>query len=138
MSHRKNTIKIDGEKLKRLLEKKTGLSLYEISENCGYSNKLLYQACSEGYASSTVQNVARLYGIAPEDYKVEEIPESPCKPHNEPKQGEQLSFNEFIFITPEEVKKAVKDGVTEAITEILPDIVKGIIDNLPAFINKEV
>lgn len=126
-NHKKTTIKIDGVKLKALLENKSGEDIYTIAKNNGFSKNLIAEACRTGYASAIIQNIARLYGIGPDDYKVEEIT---------PQKDEQLSINDYIFITPEEIKKAVKDGVTEAIIETVPDIVKGIIDNLPEIIKE--
>ena len=66
----KNTIKIDGKKLKGLLEYYAKKSLYEISEDEGFSRNFLSQACRSGKASPIVQSVARNYGVEPEQYKL--------------------------------------------------------------------
>ena len=68
----KNTIKIDGAKLKALLEYYAKKSLYEISEDEGFSRNFLAQACRSGKASPIVQAVARNYGVEPEQYKLKE------------------------------------------------------------------
>ena len=68
----KNTIKIDGAKLKNLLEYYTKKSLYEISEDEGFSRNFLAQACRSGKASPIVQAVARNYGVEPEQYKLKD------------------------------------------------------------------
>lgn len=68
----KNTIKIDGAKLKNLLEYYTKKSLYEISEDEGFSRNFLSQACRSGKASPIVQAVARNYGVEPEQYKLKD------------------------------------------------------------------
>ena len=68
----KNTIKIDGAKLKGLLEYNAKRSLYEISEDEGFSRNFLPQACRSGKASPIVQAVARNYGVEPEQYKLKD------------------------------------------------------------------
>lgn len=68
----KNTIKIDGARLKGLLEYYAKKSLYEISEDEGFSRNFLSQACRSGKASPIVQSVARNYGVEPEEYKLKE------------------------------------------------------------------
>ena len=68
----KNTIKIDGAKLKALLEYNAKRSLYEISEDEGFSRNFLAQACRSGKASPIVQAVARNYGVEPEQYKLKD------------------------------------------------------------------
>lgn len=68
----KNTIKIDGKKLKGLLEYYAKKSLYEISEDEGFSRNFLSQACRSGKASPIVQSVARNYGVEPEQYKLKD------------------------------------------------------------------
>ena len=68
----KNTIKIDGKKLKNLLEYYTKKSLYDISEEEGFSRNFLSQACRSGKASPIVQSVARNYGVEPEQYKLKD------------------------------------------------------------------
>ena len=68
----KNTIKIDGARLKALLEYYTKKSLYEISEDEGFSRNFLSQACRSGKASPIVQSVARNYGVEPEEYKLKD------------------------------------------------------------------
>lgn len=68
----KNTIKIDGARLKALLEYYAKKSLYEISEDEGFSRNFLSQACRSGKASPIVQSVARNYGVEPEEYKLKD------------------------------------------------------------------
>lgn len=68
----KNTIKIDGDRLKGLLEYYAKKSLYEISEDEGFSRNFLSQACRSGKASPIVQSVARNYGVEPEQYKLKD------------------------------------------------------------------
>ena len=64
----KNTIKIDGAKLKQLLEERSGRSLYQISEDEGFSRNFLSQSCRSGKASPIVQSVANKYSVRKEEY----------------------------------------------------------------------
>ena len=61
----KNTIKIRGDLLKKRLEITTGKTLYELSEENGFSKNFLSEACRSGRASPIVQAVVRKYGIEP-------------------------------------------------------------------------
>ena len=61
----KNTIKIRGDLLKKRLEITTGKTLYELSEENGFSRNFLSEACRSGRASPIVQAVVRRYGIEP-------------------------------------------------------------------------
>lgn len=69
---RSTSIKIDGQKLKLLLEKKSGLSIEELGEKYGYSRKFLPEACRVGVASSAVQSLAFYHGINKEEYELKE------------------------------------------------------------------
>ena len=68
----KNTIKVDGEKVKRALETVTSKTVYQISVENGFSDNFLKQACKANRASPIVQSVMRSYGLNPEDFKLEE------------------------------------------------------------------
>ena len=68
----KNTIKIDGAKVREALEISTGKTVYQISTENGFSNNFLKQACKANRASPIVQSVMRSYGLDPEDFKLEE------------------------------------------------------------------
>lgn len=59
----KNTIKIRGDLLKKRLEITTGKTLYELSEENGFSRNFLSEACRSGRASPIVQSVVKKYGI---------------------------------------------------------------------------
>ena len=71
----KNTIKIDGAKVREALEISTGKTVYQISTENGFSNNFLKQACKANRASPIVQSVMRSYGLDPEDFKLKEEPE---------------------------------------------------------------
>ena len=73
----KNTIKINGQELRYLLEHKTGLTLYEISEQAGFSKNFLSQACRKELASPIVQNVVKQYGIFPFEYMADKKEKEP-------------------------------------------------------------
>ena len=125
-NHKKATIKIDGVKLRALLENKTGDDIYTIARDNGFSRNIIAEACRTGYASAVVQNIAKLYGIMPDEYKAVE----------DPKKGEQLSMNDYLYVDAEAIKNAVKDGVTEAINEVLPTIIQTLVEILPSIIKE--
>lgn len=114
------TIKIDGAKLRELLESKTGKTIYEIALESGYSKNVLSNAVHKGYASSAVQNIARLYEIYPDDYKVIEPDPEPT----EEIKG-QISIDDIESIKKDELKALIK----EAIVEILCEYAFAIVDD---------
>lgn len=75
----KNTIKIDGAKVKEALEVTTGKTVYQIAKDNGFSDNFLKQACKANRASPIVQSVMRSYGLEPEDFKLKEEPETDYK-----------------------------------------------------------
>lgn len=102
------TIKINGSKLRSLLESSTGKSIYEIAKESGYSKNVISNAVRSGYASSAVQNIAKLYGISPEAYKVaEEVKD------NTPR---QLSISDYEAIQRDELKTLIKEALVEALS----------------------
>ena len=101
------TIKIDGAKLRELLESKTGKTIYEIALESGYSKNVLSNAVHKGYASSAVQNIARLYGISPDEYKLED-PE----PIKEPS---QISIDDIEAIKRDELKALIKEAILDLV-----------------------
>ena len=105
----KTKIKIDGSKLRQLLESTTGKTIYQIATESGYSKNILSNAVREGYASSSVQNIARLYGIAPDAYKIKEP-----DPIKEPA---QISIDDIETIKRDELKVLIKEAVTEVISK---------------------
>ena len=107
----KTTIKIDGAKLRSLLEYKTGLSIYQIAIDCGYSKNVIANAVKAGYASSAVQNIARLYDIDPCEYQIIEYKheETPA----------QMTFEDLEAIKRAEIKELIKEAVKEALVEAL-------------------
>ena len=105
----KTKIKIDGSKLRQLLESTTGKTIYQIATASGYSKNILSNAVREGYASSSVQNIARLYGIAPDAYKIKEP-----DPIKEPA---QISIDDIETIKRDELKVLIKEAVTEVISK---------------------
>ena len=112
------TIKIDGAKLRELLESKTGKTIYQIARESGYSKNVISNSIKKGYASSAVQNIARLYDITPDDYKF--IEPDPVK--IEEFKG-QISIDDFALkqadALPESFKNLIKAAVTEAVLEAL-------------------
>lgn len=104
------TIKIDGAKLRQLLESKTGKTIYQIALESGYSKNVISNAIKKGYASSAVQNIARLYDITPDDYKV-------IEPVEELKG--QISIDDIESIKRDELKSIIKEACREALVEVL-------------------
>lgn len=121
MGNHKTTIKINGNKLRSLLETATGKSIYQIAEESGYSRNVIANAVRQGYASSAVQNIARLYGITPDEYKVKD-PELKKEPA-------QISIDDLESIKKDELKSIIKDVFNEIIFNceivIQSDKVKG-------------
>lgn len=109
------TIKIDGAKLRQLLESKTGKTIYQIAQESGYSKNVISNAIKKGYASSAVQNIARLYDIAPDAYKVVEVvePEEPIPS----KELTQISIDDIETIKRDELKALIKEALVEAVND---------------------
>jgi len=104
------TIKIDGAKLRQLLESKTGKTIYKIAQESGYSKNVISNAIKKGYASSAVQNIARLYDITPELYAINEPDPEPT----EELKG-QISIDDIESIKREELKALIKEALIEAV-----------------------
>lgn len=66
----KNTIEINGTKLRSALEAKSGMSVYDLAEAEGFSRNFLAQACRSGKASPIVQSVANKYSVRVEEYRL--------------------------------------------------------------------
>ena len=108
------TIKIDGAKLRQLLETKTGKTIYQIAVESGYSKNVISNAIKKGYASSAVQNIARLYDITPDDYKVIETDPEPV----EELKG-QISIDDIETIKRDELKALIKEAIVETLNNIV-------------------
>lgn len=101
------TIKIDGAKLRELLESKTGKTIYQIATESGYSKNVISNAIKKGYASSAVQNIARLYEIYPEAYKILEFEHKDKEPKG------QISIDDIESIKRDELKALIKEALRE-------------------------
>ena len=108
----KNSIKINGSKLRGLLEKNTGLTIYQIAESNGFSRNIIAQAIRQGIASPTVQMIADKCGVNTEDYIVKD-PE----PVEELKG--QISIDDIESIKKDELKSIIKKACREALVEVL-------------------
>ena len=106
----KTTIKINGAKLRELLENAANASIYEIAEANGFSRNIIANAVKIGFASSTVQGIARLYGIERIDYEVKD-------PEPVTFTGGQISIDDINKIEglEEIIKNAVKAAIAEAL-----------------------
>lgn len=108
MSH-STTIRIDGKKLKSLLESTTGKTIYQIAIDSGYTKNVIANAVKNGLASSSVQNIARLYGISPESYQIKESE----PPKVEESLRGQISIDDIEAIKREELKALIKETISE-------------------------
>lgn len=108
----KTTIKIDGAKLRTLLERATGKTIYEIALESGYSKNVISNAVRKGYASSAVQNIARLYDIYPAEYWVIEPDPEPT----EEIKG-QISIDDYESIKRSELLELIKEAIIELVNE---------------------
>lgn len=104
----KNTIKINGSRVKELVEK-SGRTIYSIALESGYSKNLIAEAIRTGKASPVVVNCLKLYGIHPEEYELKEevVVEEP-RP-----EGAQLSIEDLASISRDELKEIVKESLIE-------------------------
>lgn len=109
------TIKIDGAKLRQLLESKTGKTIYQIATESGYSKNVISNAIKKGYASSAVQNIARLYDIAPVEYQILEFKHT----EPDPELKGQISIDDIESIKRDELKALIKEACKEAIAETM-------------------
>ena len=107
----KNTIRINGDKLRSLLEDSTGKTIREISIENGFSKNLISEAIRQGKASPIVQNIAKLYGFTPEAYKLEE--------DTKVKEPAQMSIDDIsLNISRDELKAIVKEALIEVLKEV--------------------
>lgn len=118
----KNNIKIDGEKLRSLLESASGKSIYQVALGCGYSRNLIAEAIRVGVASPIVQNVAKLYGIEPSAYELKTPVVAPTSPASEDKDN-QLSIYDLS-------QEALNEAVKKALAATLPDMLKATFDKI--------
>ena len=118
----KNNIKIDGDKLRSLLESVSGKSIYQVALGCGYSRNLIAEAIRKGIASPIVQNVAKLYGIEPSAYELKTPVEDPTSPESVDKDN-QLSIYDIS-------QEALNEAVKKALEASLPDMLKATFDKV--------
>ncbi len=107
----KNTINIDGKKLKIIIENDLGMSIYEIATDNGYSRNLVAQAIRTGKASPVVQTLLKLYDITPWEYEIK----NPEPPTNDRK---QLSIDDYNCWDRESLKALIKEALIEVLKEI--------------------
>lgn len=106
----KNTISIDGEKLKARIER-LGLNMYKMPIEHGYTKNVIANSIKVGKASPLVVNLLSTYGIFREDY--EKKPDFMEKTlHFNHSTGKD---NDPIFgMTCGELKALVKEAIFEA------------------------
>lgn len=101
----KNTIKINGEKLRADLSRVTGKNLYEISEENGFSRNFLSQACRSGVCSPITQAILKKYSLDPKDYEIKEKVEEISSRDNDPILN--MTYGELRALVRSELKEAV-------------------------------
>ena len=112
----KNTIYINGEALKELIEDYLGLSIYSIATDNGYSRNLVAQAIRTNKASPLVQNLLKLYNISPAAYARKIEPEEPEEIQET--ENKQLTIEEITPLNREEIKELVKEALSEALNSL--------------------
>lgn len=107
----RNTIKIDGPKLRNIIERRLGFNIYQFCEANGYSRNLIAQAIRDERASALVQNLMRLYDISPEEYEYKD-------PIKEDKELTQVTIDDITPISREELRALIKETLKEALREV--------------------
>ena len=107
----KNSIKIDGSKLREALESKTGLTIYEIAISNGFSRNLIAEATRKGIASPIIQMIADKCGVNTEEYILKD-PDPVVDPTPELKG--QISIDDIETIKRDELKELFKQAIREA------------------------
>lgn len=124
----KNTIKINPEKFKALLETTTGKSLKEIATENGYSAQLFKNVLRRGEASPNIQAVVRLYGIEPSAYEDKPIVEATEPVTSDETDAKQITFDEVLSqLTLFELKGAIAETVRALIYDDVKAVVKDVI-----------
>ena len=115
-------IKINGAKFKELLETTSGKTLKEISLENGFSDSFLRMVVKSGKATPTAQAVAKLYGIEPSAYEVNES--APEEDKGQISIEDLAAYTvssvikEAVFISGRnEFKAIVKEAIIEAIND---------------------
>lgn len=105
------TIKIDGAKLRTLLEITANKTIYQIATESGYSKNVISNAIKKGYASSAVQNIARLYDITPDLYAINDPDPEPVK------EPSQISIDDIETLKRDELKALIKEAIIETLSD---------------------
>lgn len=132
MNRTKNTIHIDGKKLQKLLEEKTGMSIRKIATSNGFTENCIVNAVKENYASALIQFIAKYYGIYPDEYQVEEVEEEEVVEFTvEDILATGVEYNNLRFPEePNELEKTLSKILTPLSIAIGVEVEKGIIDVL--------
>lgn len=106
---RNTTIKIDGAKLRNIIETRLGVNLYQFSINNGFSKNYMQKICKANRATPSTQAVLKLNGIEPEEYIYKEEIKDP--------ERAQLSIDDIEEAKREELKALIKESIVEILKE---------------------
>lgn len=109
----KNSIKIDGSKLREALERNTKSTIYEIALNNGFSRNLIAEATRKGIASPIIQMIAEKCGVYTEEYILKD-PEPTLDPTPELKG--QITIDDLESIKRSELKSLIKESIIELLS----------------------
>ena len=106
----KNSIKINGDKLRALLEERTGLTIYQIAQSNGFSRNLIAESIRKEIASPIVQMIADKCGVNTEEYIYKEPITAP--------ERTQISIDDLESIKTDSLKAIVKEALLEIINGV--------------------
>lgn len=105
----KNSIKINGDKLRTLLEERTGLTIYQIAQINGFSRNLIAESIRKEIASPIVQMIADKCGVNTEEYIYKEPITAP--------ERTQISIDDYESIKRSELLELIKEAIIELVNE---------------------
>lgn len=109
----KNTIKIDGKKLRKIIEDK-GLNLYAMPVKYGFSKNLVQGAIAKNEASIVVQNLLSYFNIEKEAYMIREEEEE------QPTAFVKSDFRLLATLTADDLREIIREELKAIIGGIKP------------------
>lgn len=102
----KNTINIDGEKLRARIER-LGLNMYKMPVEHGYTKNVIANSIKVGKASPLVVNLLSTYGIFKEDYEAKDEPAFAVN-HSSGNDADPI-----FGMTRKELKELIREAIAE-------------------------